>query len=617
METKLEKRIEKLKKYDDAYYNSDNAIITDSEYDSLREKTEKLFADFPENKKAKKYFSRVRASVRQSKRNTKLPIVLGSLKKAKNDSIKDMENYIKRVRKESLILADSIKDKKLKTHYSSAVNFVISPKLDGLTFLLHYENGKLKQALSGGDGINGQLKMEHAKILIERGLIPAKIEHKNNRYIIGEIVCSKKKFAKQKTYNEIRNAASGWLNSDTPAEELNSVIDYVAYDVKTDDGDLGCTKTIKEIELGAAKKANKINTISKLNAWGFRTYAKSKLFTVVTAESFNENFKKLLDSFLEQIDSELYPLDGLVVEVSDSIVRKQIGADNSGTPKFAVAYKKSADSAIKSGEGNLTVVTKIETSTSKSGALKPTLIYNQIKIGNANFTRATGNNFSYLVTKGIGIGTKINIVKAGDVIPKAYFADDKKASEKRILVEKCGCGARAIQVKNEKGKVLPDLYCEHGTKCPLAKYEQLVFAIKSLKITGLGVKNIKKLYDAGFTDILELSEIKNDKSKKKTVKNIEGFGDSILVTLTDGLHEKLEKATLAQIAVLSNVFTRKGLSLAEKSFVSIEKLFTKATKEKSIDENKCIAELGNEKGKLLYDNFNKWLKFYKKFSKAI
>lgn len=625
-EKELVKRIKKLKKYDNAYYNTDSPLITDRKYDAFREETENLYekADF-KSKEIEKYFNGVRVKVRESKRSETLPIILGSLKKAKNDS-NSMDNFLKNALKASISLSSQIKDKKVREHYKSQVSYNISPKLDGLTFLLHYENGKLVKAYSGGDGVKGQNKKQHAKLLVQKGIIPKAISHKNPRYIIGEIVCSKKKFegvvrkqkkAKEKIiYNEVRNAASGWVNADEPPELLSKAISFIAYDIKTPDGDLGITKNIKELDLGASKKANKINTLATLKKWGFKTYTGTEFHQVVTAVDYSDAFSKLLNGLLEKIDKFEYPLDGIVIEVSDSHIRHHMGTSRNGTPKFAIAYKVSADSAISSGKGTKTKVTAIVPSTSKVGALKPTLHYKPIKIGSATFSKATGNNYAYLLSKGIGIGTEISVVKAGDVIPKAYFADTKKAKEKDIFPAKCSCGAKAIKITSESGKILPDLYCKLGTECPDAKYEQLAFAIKATKITGLGAKNIRKLYDLGYTDIIELILAATNKKEAKKILSVEGFGKSMLQTLAVGLPANLRQMALPDILLMSNVFTRPGLSLARASFVDAESLIKRASKKGHIDKQKCKEILGEEKGKLLHSNFKKWLTFYKSFLKV-
>ncbi len=622
-EENLVRCIKRLKKYDDRYYNSASPLVEDKEYDRFRDEVHKV-AKKAKNKEALAYFKTVRAPVRESKRTENLPIVLGSLKKAKNDS-NAMYNFVASVLKASKALSGTMTDSNIRKHYKKLVSYVISPKLDGLTFLLHYEYGELVAAYSGGDGIRGQLKTLHAKMLIEKGLIPEKISHENPRYVVGEIVCSKKKFqdvvtAQKKkdgtsNYNEVRNAASGWVNADKPSKDLLAAISFVAYEIKTPDGDLGVTRNLKKLDFGAALKANKLNTISTLKKWGFETYAGSKFMHVVSAVDFDDAFRNILDSMLDKVDSYEYPLDGIVVEVSDSHLRAAMGTARNGTPKYAVAYKVSADAAVKAGKGNTTRVTKIGVTTSKIGALKPTLHYDPIKIGNATYKKATGNNFSYLLKHGIGVGTQIAIVKAGDVIPKAYFADTNKAKAKDIFPKKCKCGAKAVEVHDANGKMLTDLYCELGATCVEAKREQLKFAIKATQVIGLGKKNIAKLFDAGHTDILSLAEAAIDKKEAKKLLKIEGFGESMLSTLSIGLPSKLTYMKFADLMVMSNVFNRPGLSLARAAFSDHEPALKSATKEKTISKSDCIKMLGKEKGKLLHQNFPEWLRFYKRYKK--
>ncbi len=635
----IKKAVKKLKAYDDAYYNTDTPLADDAAYDEYREKIQKRVKAFKKVHKeelsfAIKYFDGVRAKVRESKRTAELPIKLGSLKKTKNDNDSGMTNFIKRALKASHEVAEEFsrkKQPKLKAHYSSLVSFLISPKLDGLTFVLHYKRGQLHAAYSGGDGVLGQEKMAHAEALVAQGKIPSKLsdsklgnytEYKNI-YIVGEVVCSKKKFAailkaqKDSKYNESRNAASGWVNATEPAEILTNAIDFVAYEMKTDHGDIGCELEITDIHVGASVHANKNATIALLKALKFTTYFGSPLFQVVSDSSYSDGLRKMLDAGLLLVKEQDYQLDGVVIEVSDAKIRKYMGSDRHGTPYFAVAYKVSADSAIESGEGERTTVTDIVWNTSKVGALKPTLIYKPIKIGNSTFTQATGNNFSYLLDKGIGVGTKISVVKAGDVIPKAYFADKVKATKDAIKPSKCSCGAKAIRPDDGKGGKLPDYYCAKGIRCTVAKKQQLLAAIKTTKVAGLGGKNVEKLYDAGYHDLFSLMATAQHPKKQKALMEIPGFGKSMLVTLSEGLPDKLSKMSLPDLMVMSCVFTRPGLSLAAASFKAAEDLIKKGHNKGKIKESECMEAVGKAKGSLLYANFPTWLEYYEELKSVV
>lgn len=601
--------VKKLKKADDAYYNSESPLMEDADYDTFREKVYRDYIRSGEKiEKVEDYFSQVRAEVRKSKRSEALPVVLGSLKKVK--SFNEIKNFLESVKKS----IKSIPDKTVQKNFSNTVSFIVSPKLDGLTFVLVYDKGNFVAAYSGGDGVSGQLKTEHGKLLIKNGVIPKTIPHKNKRIIIGEIIFSKANFAKVKNekLKEARNAASGWVNADEPDKVLSKAVSFIAYDIKLENGiDLGTNKDSSQVDFGATKKANKLETLKRLKSWGFSTYVGSEVFCALTIAEHNEVLQKTFDSFLKKIAKQDYELDGIVLEVSDSKIRQHIGTDRHGTPKYAVAIKQSAEDKIDKGEGEKTKVVKIEVATSKSGALKPTLVYEKIKIGNSNYERATGNNFRYLAEHGIGVGTKIKIIKAGDVIPKAFFADKHKADKKDIFVKRCECGAKAVAYDN-----LPDMYCELGKKCDAAKYQQFVFAIKQLKIVGLGVKNLRKIFDAGYKDVFSLAIAVQNKKDLKKLSGIEGFGESMIVTLKS-IPDTLKKLEFNEVMLLSNIFSRAGLSLAKAAFSDNEKALKKFTKKGKIKLSTATEMLGKEKGKLLEENFDDWCAFYEKFTNLI
>lgn len=618
-----------LAKYSDAYYNTDKPLVSDAEFDEYYDRVEKAYnklkkageqVDF-----ATTFFSKVRAPVRTSKRSAKLPVVLGSLKKAKNDNPKLLVSLIKKAFLTSQELAQEWRKiypkgaPALHETITSRVDLVISPKLDGLTFLLHYHKGLLHVAYSGGDGVNGQPKMQHAQALVDAGVIPNKLERKHvykfadpDIFVIGEIVCNKRAFAKlaasNNRFNNPRNSASGWVNADKPDPDpdLTKAITFLAFDMRTAQGELGVQINPYTLAQEGHAQPSKMHILAMLNKLGFKTYTKSPFCKFISATGLTDNLKAELDGLLTKLDAAPYPLDGVVIEVGNNYLRERMGRKD-GTPYFAVAYKTGAESEAAQGGGEQASITKLEYSTSKAGALKPTIHFKPVRIDNSTISKATGNNVSYLVKEGLGKGTKITVVKAGGIIPRVIFNDKKKATPDMIVPTHCSCGAKAVAVK-EKGKTLPDYYCSKPAKCTAIKLQVLTASIKATKLTGLGAKNIEKLFDAGYTDVLSLIKAaKNPKTAKKLLE-IEGFGKSMLTTLSIGLPQALGAMPMARLMVMSNVFMRPGLALAEASFTAIS---TKLDVTKPNISSIRVADiLGPAKADLFMQKYPEWIKFW-------
>ncbi len=250
-----------------------------------------------------------------------------------------------------------------------------------------------------------------------------------------------------------------------------------------------------------------------------------------------------------------FEIDGLVFEVNPYNVRNVLDAGNTTKyPKFAVAYKQDAK-ASSLVEGMKTKVTEITVSVNKGGLIFPTLNFEPVVIDNSNVAKASGKNFKHIIANRIGVGTELSVVKAGGIIPEAYVT--KTPYDVVEASKRCLCGAKAVMSG-------PNLYCTKPTKCKYALKALLEHTIKKLKLTGLGAKNIQKLFDKDYLTLLDLLS-----AKEKKLLKIEGFGESIITTIKRGIPEKLKALSEAALMDCSGVFIRVGLSLAEKTLADI------------------------------------------------
>lgn len=611
----------RLKAADDAYYNKDAPIISDAQYDKLRDlavASVKKTGDA----KLKAYLKTVGAPVRASKRSAKLPVQLGSLKKVKSDDDKALNRFFANAQAAAIDhgrYCDS-----LGKEYAGvasiwkrgSVTVLTSPKLDGLTLLLHYHKGTLTNAFTRGDGENAQSKMEHALALVALGRIPMTLPKsafhkfaKADLYTKGEVVCRLKTFKEKwqgKGYTNARNAAAGWLNSDKAKHPIHNAIDFIAYDVFTTTGELGIEDEPPSTNAGPV--ADKHHTLTCLQRAGFKTYLKSGFFSVHTVTGApSDEWKAMLKDMLARTDKGPYQLDGLVIEVNNNYIRGKMGSKD-GRPKFAIAYKTSADD-LENNEGADSEITKIEYNTSKVGALKPMIHYKPVRVMDSTLAKATGNNVSYLIREGLGVGAKVRVVKAGGIIPKVHLIGPKMKADK-IVPTHCECGAPAVSVK-KGSKMMPDYYCSKPSKCKVIQRELLGASIKQLGIVGLAGKTIDKLFDAGFTSLTSLLS-----ADAKKIAKIPGFGQAMVTAIKVALPTALKKCSTAELMDMSGVYMQPGLSLGTSSLVKLEKVLGKDMKIRQSSKD-IIKAIGQAKGQLFIDKYPEWVKYKTELSKYL
>ena len=301
---------------------------------------------------------------------------------------------------------------------------ISEPKIDGISATLIYENGLLKKGLSRGDGYIGEDILENLKTIKE---IPKDISGQNVPKLLEircEIFIGKKDFfiLKDKFANP-RNAAGGSLRQKNPKDTAKIPLKYFAYGFGA-------------IQPMIFEKQSEF--LKRLNSWGFLTNPLSK-----NVKGINEIEKqhKSLDSIRSSLD---YDIDGLVFKVDDLKLQQRLGS-TSNSPRWAIAYKFSAEKAI-------TKINNIIIQVGRTGAITPVAKVDPVTVGGVVVSNATLHNEDEIQRKDIRIGDTVLIQRAGDVIPQVVSVNiskrDKKA-KKYIFPSKCLCGA---ETKKELSK---------------------------------------------------------------------------------------------------------------------------------------------------------------------
>ena len=482
---KYNSKIKELIKHNKLYYSESKPIITDKEYDDLKNEVIKLekkhnflktnnSSNIPVGHKPSKSFEKFKH---------KIPMLSLSNAFKKEDIInfeKKIYNYL---------------NKKVNFNYS------VEPKIDGISASLTYVNRKLKYGASRGDGKIGELITENLKTIKDIPLEINSDEFPNEIEIRGEVFIKKKDFLKIKDkFANPRNAASGSLRQKNPEETKKIPLNFIAY------------------TFGFSQNKfheNQTEFLDDLEKWGFKINKDNKTLNDIDQLI---DFHKKFENKRFNLD---YDVDGLVYKVNNLNLQNRLGY-TSNSPRWAIAHKFSADSAN-------TKVLNIDIQVGRTGALTPVAKVEPVNIGGVIVSNATLHNEDEIIRKDIRIGDIVKIERAGDVIPHVISVDlSKRDSKSRpfIFPKRCpSCKSNTIKEFNKITKKYDAVRrCINDSfECERIAIEKLKHFIskEALNIDGLGKKVVEKFWDLNLLrkpqDIFNL-----DYSK---IINLEGWGN--------------------------------------------------------------------------------------------
>ena len=490
------KKIDLLKKHNRLYFNSDDPIISDSEYDSLK----------------KEIINLEKKNIFLKKLNLNKKIV-GSPPSNKFNKIKHL--------KPMLSLSNAFDKNDMKDFLSKINNFLSikeksiefssEPKIDGISATFIYEKGVLIKGLSRGDGVTGEDILENLKTIKE---IPRKIKDNNVPSLLeirGEIYIGKKDFNKIKgNFANPRNAAGGSLRQKNPQETSKIPLKYFAYG-------FGAIEPMKF--------KTQSEFLEKIKSWGFSINPIVK--TVKSLEDI-ESQHSYIDSIRSSLD---YDIDGLVYKVNDLKLQSRLG-NTSNSPRWAIAYKFSAEKAV-------TRIKDIIIQVGRTGAITPVAKVEPVTVGGVVVSNATLHNEDEIIRKDIRIGDTVQIQRAGDVIPQVISVDLLKRnhnSKKYIFPEKCLCGAITHKEVNKSTKKEDAVRrCSKGYECDFTAREKLKHVVSkdAFNIDGLGKKVIDQFWDLNL--IRKPSDIFTINYNK--IQSLEGWGELSINNLKKAINK--------------------------------------------------------------------------------
>lgn len=469
---RIKELTELLQKASYAYYGMDNPIMSDKEYDNLYDELSKL-EDESEYVLAGSPTQKVQGYV--------------------------LDGFSKVEHSKPMLSANKTKDTKEIEKFIKDKEFYGSYKLDGLTVVVRYKEGKFVQGITRGTGTVGEDITEQCKFIKN---LPMFISYKKDLELRGECVISWDEFKRinetlDSPYSHPRNLAAGTLRNLDLNILKNRNLSFIVFECVTDIGE-----------------DSKSNSLSYLNNIGFEIVPFTK--SDCTVEQVNNALQPEFYSF---------PTDGIIFELDSRKLSESLGA---------TSHHEYCRMALKwEDELYETTLKDIEWNTSKTGLINPVAVFEPVDLDGAITTRATLHNISYIEDLQLGIGDTIQVYRANMVIPKVH--NNLTMSNTWNLPDKCPCCGGNVEIHNENGS--KTLHCMNSD-CKAKLLGKLVHFVSknAINIDGLSEQTLQKFIDLGwlnsFRDIYYLSEHKKDLLK------LDGFGKKSV----DKLLESIEKS---------------------------------------------------------------------------
>ena len=495
---KLRKEIEKNSKL---YYVYDAPVISDYEYDMLMNRLKALEAEHPELITPDSPTQRVGGEALSQFEPVQHQVPL--------ESLTDVFSY------DELFSFGERMDSML----SSAHDYVVEPKIDGLSMSLEYENGVFVRGATRGDGVTGENVTENLRTVRS---LPLRIENAPQRLIVrGEVYMSKAVFEELNAQREIkgeallanpRNAAAGSMRQLDPKVAASRKLDIICFNLQYSSGEAYQTHA---------------ETLDAMKAMGFP----------VVPYSHYDNIRDCVEriEWLGENRGELpYEMDGAVIKINSLAQRQELGS-TAKAPRWAVAFKYPPE---KKESKVLDIVVQV----GRTGVLTPKVIVEPVRLAGTTVSAATLHNQDNIDRLDLRIGDTVLLQKAGEIIPEVLSVNKAKRPEGTVafvLPSVCPeCGSPVV--RDEDGAALR---CT-SPECPAQRLRNLAhFASReAMDIEGLGISVCESLIRAGLlTSAADLYYL-----KAEDVAALDRMGDKSAANLIRAI-ENSKHAGLARL----------------------------------------------------------------------
>lgn len=412
---------------------------------------------------------------------------------------------------------------------------VLSWKLDGLTVVLTYEGGELKNAVTRGNGEIGEVITNNAKTFVN---VPKQIPYLGRLVLRGEAVIRYSDFNKMNEeipeaegkYKNPRNLCSGsvrQLNNEITAKRH---VHFYAFALVED--------VLNEQQM---KETGYDNTMTGRFSWLAKQGFDVVEHFVVTKDTLED---QVMD-FAARIPDNDIPSDGLVLSYNDIVYGKSLGT-TAKFPRDSIAFKWADEQAQ-------TRLLKVEWSPSRTGLINPVAVFEPVELEGTTVTRASLHNVSILRALGLGIGDEITVYKANMIIPQV--ADNLTRSNDLEIPAVCPACGEPTTLQDVNG--VQSLYCMN----PLCSAKQIkgfshFVSRNAMNIDGLSDATLEKFISMGF--LKDLSDIFHLNRHEEAIVEMDGFGQKSY----DNLMKSIENARKVAMAKFIYSLGISGIGLA-------------------------------------------------------
>ena len=488
LQARLEELRQEIRFHNYRYYVVNQPIVSDGEYDRLMRELREIEESHPDWIAPDSPTQRTGAP--PSERFTKLqhPAPILSLANAFDEH--DVRAWYERIVR--------IDERVLDT------DFVIEPKLDGLTVVLHYHGGVFLQGATRGDGSIGEEVTSNLRTIRSLPLrIPVgekEIDVPESLVIRGEVFIFRDAFedlnlrmveAGEKSYLNPRNTAAGSLRQLDPKLTATRPLSLLTYDI---------------VASGILSWDTEVERMEFLQNIGMP----------VVDWTYCENIEAAINASQEMMGQRYeMPLevDGVVIKINDLVLSSDLGVVGKD-PRGAIAYKFPAIEVT-------TQLLNVGVNVGRTGVLTPYAILEPVEIGGVVVKQATLHNFDYIKEKDIRSGDRVLVKRAGDVIP--YIIGPvvgARSGEEMEYLPPSRCPVCDTEVEHLEGEVA--WYCVN-TACPAQVIRNIEHFVSrgAMDIVGLGIRIVKLLVEAGLVeDVADLYRL-----SKEDLLSLEGFAD--------------------------------------------------------------------------------------------
>ena len=470
----IRQRIEELRRqldyHNHKYYVENAPEISDFDFDAMMRELQELEREHPEYADPASPTLRVGSDLGTEFRTVRHRYPMLSL--GNTYSLDELHEFLGRIEREA-----------------GATDYVCELKFDGTAISLTYEHGRLVQALTRGDGVEGDDVTANVRTVRS---VPLRLRGEGWPELFeirGEVLMPYASFDRLNAEREAngeqlfanpRNAAAGTLKQQQSAVVARRGLDCTLYQLTGDD----------------LPFATHWESLEKAREWGFKVSGEARICRSVAE----------IDAFIAHWDEARrqlpFPTDGVVVKVNDFAVRRQLGF-TAKAPKWAVAYKFKAEQA-------LTRLESVSFQVGRTGAVTPVANLDPVLLAGTTVRRATLHNAEQMALLDIRPGDMVYVEKGGEIIPKitgVELSERPAGSRPFSYIDRCPeCGTPLVRYEGEAKH-----YCPNQSGCRPQIIGRILHFIrrKAMDIEGLGEETVELLYDnALLHDIADLYDLR-------------------------------------------------------------------------------------------------------------